>query len=344
MSRHSHDHHHDLKEGRRVTWAGIGVNAILIALKLWGGLAGRSRALIADAVHSISDFVSDFIVLIGLHFLGKEEDEEHPYGHGKIETLAAVGVGLLLLAAAAKIGYEAVMAIYRGDISAPHRFTIIIAALAVVAKEALYQVTVKVGRRVGSEALIANAWHHRSDAWSSIVTLVGVTAAAFVPRLRVLDSYAALLVSFFIVRVAAGILWSALRKIVDTAPSSEFINAVRISVERVPGVRQSHDIMARYYARRIRMELHIVVDPGMTVAEAHDIIDHVVEVITEKFEDVEKVLVHVDPDRNVFTDSDHINKTRAEENDSDVSHNEKNHSDVDHADEINGDGQKGSTD
>ena len=297
MSSHSHDHHHDLEAGRRITWVGMGVNAALIALKLWGGLAGRSRALIADAVHSISDLVSDFIVLIGLHFLGKKEDEEHPYGHGKIETLAAIGVGVLLLAAAVKIGYEASFAIYRGDVAAPHRFTIIIAAASVAAKEMLYHATVRIGRRVGSEALIANAWHHRSDAWSSVVTLGGVTAASFVPRLRVLDSYAALFVSFFIVRVAAEILWSALRKIVDTAPSAEFVTAVKLIVERVPGVRQCHDIMARYYARRIRMELHIVVDPGMTVAEAHDIIDRVVEVVTTKFEDIEKILVHVDPDR-----------------------------------------------
>ena len=297
MGGHSHDQNHDLEEGRRITWMGMGVNAVLIALKLWGGLAGRSRALIADAIHSISDLVSDFIVLIGLHFLGKEKDEEHPYGHGKIETLAAIGVGLLLFAVAVKIGYDAALAIYRGDVAAPHRFTIIIAAVSVVSKEFLYQVTVKIGRKIGSEALIANAWHHRSDSWSSIVTLVGVTVASFVPRLQVVDSYAALFVSLFIVRVAAEILWSALRKIVDTAPSAEFIAAVRLTVERVTGVRQCHDIMARYYARRIRMELHIVVDPGMTVAKAHDIIDRVVEELTTKFENIEKVLVHVDPDR-----------------------------------------------
>jgi cation diffusion facilitator family transporter len=304
---HSHDHHHGIGEGRRITWAGIAVNAVLIALKLWGGFAGRSRALIADAIHSVSDFVSDFIVLIGLHFLGKEEDEEHPYGHGKIETLAAIGVGLLLIAAAVKIGYEAAMAIYRGDVSAPHHYTIIIAALSIVSKEALYQVTVRIGRKIGSEALIANAWHHRSDAWSSVVTLAGVSAASFVPSLRVLDSYAALFVSFFIVRVAAEILWSAVRKIVDTGPSAEFITAVKMTVERVPGVRQCHDIMARYYARRMRMELHIVVDPGMTVAEAHDITDMVVEAVTTTFEDVDNVLVHVDPDRDGFIDKAGMN-------------------------------------
>lgn len=315
MSGHSHDHQRGIAEGRRITWIGIGVNAVLIVLKLWGGFAGRSRALIADGVHSISDFVSDFIVLIGLHFLGKAEDDDHPYGHGKIETLAAIGVGLLLFTAAIKIGYEAAMAIYRGDVSAPARLTILVAALSVISKEALYHVTVRIGRRVGSEALVANAWHHRSDAWSSIVTLGGVTAAVFVPSLRVLDSYAALFVSFFIAKVAAEILWSAVRKIIDTAPSAEFIQAVRISTERVDGVRQCHDVMARYYARRIRMELHIVVDPGMTVAEAHDIIDKVVDVITTTFEDVEKVLVHVDPDRSAFAESGHTGNSNIADND-----------------------------
>jgi cation diffusion facilitator family transporter len=296
MRGHSHDQHNDIREGRRITWTGMGVNIVLIALKLWGGLAGRSRALVADAVHSISDLTSDFVVLIGLHFLGKEKDEDHPYGHGKIETLAAIGIGTLLLAVAVKLGYDAALAIYRGDVSAPHRFTIIIAAISVISKELLYQATVRIGRKIGSEALIANAWHHRSDSWSSIVTLGGVTVASFAPGLQVIDSYAALFVSFFIVRVSAEILWSAMRKIVDTAPSADFINAVRITVERVPGVRQCHDIMARYYARWIRMELHIVVDPGMTVAEAHDIIDSVVEELTTKFDHIEKVLVHVDPD------------------------------------------------
>jgi cation diffusion facilitator family transporter len=291
-----HLHDHELDRGRRVTWAGLFVNVLLASLKLWGGLAGRSRALIADAVHSVSDFLSDFIVLVGLHFLGKEEDRDHPYGHGKIETLAAIGVGALLLAAAVKIGYEAAIAIYRSDFTAPHRLTIAIAATSVLVKEVLYQVTVRIGRKIGSEAMIANAWHHRSDAWSSVVTLGGVTAASLYPGLRALDSYAALFVSFFIVRVAVGIVWNALRKIVDTAPSAAFIEAVRLDVERIPGVRQCHDITARYYASRIRMELHIVVDPDMTVAEAHGIIDLVVEQVTSRFREIQKILVHVDPD------------------------------------------------
>lgn len=295
-----HSHRHDgLEPGRRITWTGMAVNALLIVLKAAGGLLGGSRALLADAVHSVSDFLSDGVVLVGLHFLGKKEDEDHPYGHGKIETLATIGVGLLLLAAAVRIGYEAALSIYRGDITSPLPWTIAVAAVSVVAKEILYQVTVRTGRRLGSEAMIANAWHHRSDAWSSVVTLLGVGAAVLVPALRVLDSYAALFVSFFIAKVAADILKGAVRKIIDTAPSKEFLDEVRTIAEEVPGVRQCHDVMARHYARRIRLELHIVVDPSMTVARAHDIIDVVVERIESRFDEIDKILVHVDPERDL---------------------------------------------
>ena len=141
-------YYHDasLESGRKVTWAGMAVNGALIALKLLGGVYGRSKALLADAIHSISDFISDVLVLIGLHYYRKKEDLDHPYGHGKIETLATIGVGFLLLVAAVRIGVDAAVAIYRGEISAPHRYTIAIAAVSILAKEILYQLTVRVGR------------------------------------------------------------------------------------------------------------------------------------------------------------------------------------------------------
>ena len=290
-------HHGHLGAGRRITTIGIALNAALIALKLFGGFAGRSRALLADAAHSLSDLVTDFVVLVGLHFLGKKEDAEHPYGHGKIETLATLVVGSVLLAAAVKIGYDAATAVAGGELPAPHRYTIAIAAFSIVAKEWLYQVTVRTGRRAGSEAMVANAWHHRSDAWSSVVTLVGVGLASFVPRLRVLDSYAALLVSFFIVKVAVDIMGGAVRKIIDTAPSVRFIDEVCRTAESVDGVIECHDVMARYYGPVIRMELHIVVDPLITVLEAHGIIDEVVAAVTARHNEIGKILVHVDPRR-----------------------------------------------
>ena len=293
-----HTHHHsrvDLDAGRRITWIGMVVNGILIALKIYGGIYGRSKALLADAVHSASDFVSDLLVLIGLHFIFKEKDSDHPYGHGKIETLATIGVGALLCFAAVKIGLDAALAIYGGELAAPARFTIIIAALSVISKEALYQATVKIGRKLGSEAMVANAWHHRSDAWSSGVTLIGVSLAAFVPRLRVLDSYAALLVSFFILKVAVDILVQAIKKIIDTSLSEELLNGAKEEIQSVPGVRNCHDLTGRYYGSIIFMEVHIEVDSDLTVLKSHSIANEARERVRSRFEEVSNLLVHIDP-------------------------------------------------
>ena len=292
----AHRHKHtDLKSGRKITWAGMAVNAVLITLKVAGGIFGKSKALLADAAHSASDFVSDLLVLVGLHFYQKDRDSDHPYGHGKIETLTTLGVGMLLCFAAVKIGLDAALAIYRGDITPPERFTIIIAALSVVSKEALYQGTVRIGRKLKSEALIANAWHHRSDAWSSIVTLIGISLAVYVPALKVLDSYAALLVSFFILKIAIDILLGAIKKIIDTSPSADFMEAVEEEIRRVPGVLDCHDLTGRYYASMIRMEAHLEVDPQLTVRESHEIIEEVITRVRERFDEVLTLLIHIDP-------------------------------------------------
>ncbi len=295
MSADGHNHDHTLEAGRKITWAGMGVNAVLIALKLLGATYGRSRALLADAIHSISDLASDILVLIGLHFFAKERDEEHPYGHGKVETLATIGVGVILMVAAVRIGVSAATSIYRGEITVPHRFTIVIALASVISKEILYHATIRLGRKMESEAVIANAWHHRSDAWSSIVTLAGISLAVYFPRLHVLDLCAALLVSFFIIKMAYDILKGGITKIIDTSPSPEFIGGVCEETLKIPGVLECHDIMARYYANKIRLELHIGVDPEMTVREAHDIIDKVVAALESRFGEIEKTLIHVDP-------------------------------------------------
>ena len=295
MGNAHHHTHRDLEAGRKITWAGMAVNAVLIGLKVFGGVFGRSKALLADAVHSASDFVSDLLVLIGLHFFLKDKDADHPYGHGKIETLTTIGVGALLCFAAVKIGLDAGLAIHRGETAAPERFTIIIAALSIVAKEALYQVTMRIGKKLRSEAMIANAWHHRSDAWSSGVTLIGVTLAAYVPALRVLDSYAALLVSFFILKIAVDILIGAIKKIIDTSPSPELMETIAGEIRSVKGVMDCHDLTGRYYASMIRMEAHIEVEPELTVRESHEIIEKVVARVRNRFDDVSTLLIHIDP-------------------------------------------------
>lgn len=295
MGAHEHHLHRDLRAGKTITWSGLVLNAVLITMKALGGIYGGSKALLADAVHSISDFVSDVLILIGLHFFDKEEDAEHPYGHGKIETLATLGVGVLLLVAAARIGIEASLAIYRGAIAAPQRFTILIAAISIVSKEILYHATVRIGKRLRSEALIANAWHHRSDAWTSAVALVGITLAVYVPKLRVLDSYAALLVSFFIIKIGIEIMRGAIRKIIDTSPPQELIEKICAEVLTVHGVKGCHDLTARYYADMIRMETHVEVDPSLSVLESHRIADEVTRRVKERFEEISHILVHIDP-------------------------------------------------
>jgi cation diffusion facilitator family transporter len=295
MSSHEHHLRQDLESGRKVTGAGMAVNALLILLKVLGGIFGGSRALLADAAHSVSDFVSDVLILIGLHFFHKEGDSEHPYGHGKIETLVTLGVGVLLLAAAARIGVDAVLAINRGEITIPQRYTILIAALGIVSKEILYHATVRVGKRIRSEAVVANAWHHRSDAWTSAVALIGIALAVYVPKLRALDSYAALLVSFFIVKISVDIMHGAIRKIIDTSPPPELVERIRNEVENVTGVKGCHDLTARYYADMIRMEVHVEVDPTLSVLESHRIADEAARRVKERFEEVSNILVHIDP-------------------------------------------------
>lgn len=300
MGAHQHHERGDLRAGRTVTWSGMAINAVLIVLKLVGGIFGGSRALLADAVHSISDFISDGLILIGLHFFHKAEDAEHPYGHGKIETLATLGVGTLLLVAAARIGVEAALAIHHGTVTAPNRFAILIAAISIVSKEILYHATVRIGRRLRSESMIANAWHHRSDAWTSAVALVGITLAVYVPRFRVLDSYAALLVSFFIIKIGIEIMRQAIRKIIDTAPPRELIEKICSEILTVPGVKGCHDLTARYYADLIRMEVHVEVDPTLSVLESHRIASEVTRRVKERFDDISHILVHIDP----YTEAD----------------------------------------
>jgi len=214
-------------QGKRITWVGIAANALLIAMKFAAGGLGHSQALIADAVHSISDFFTDFVVLLGLRFGRKPPDETHHFGHGRIETIASAVVGVALIVVAVFIGVSATWNIYHHVERRPTWIAIAAAAISIVVKEILYRYTVIVGRRIRSQAVIANAWHHRSDALSSVAVLIGVTGAQIRPGWHILDAYAALLVSFFIVKVGIDVLGGAMREFADTAPKPEMIERIR---------------------------------------------------------------------------------------------------------------------
>jgi len=283
------------KDGRSVTLIGAFVNLVLIILKFLAGVFGNSQALIADAVHSVSDLFTDAVVLFGLKIGQKAPDENHPFGHARIETLASTIVGLALIATALYLGIEAALNIYRHTEYHPTSLALIGAGISVVFKEALYHYTVHVGRRIKSKLIIANAWHHRSDALSSVAVLLGVTGAIINPSWHILDAFAALLVSFFIVKIGLEIFKNSMLEFTDTAPQPEILEEISKCAMKVEGVLDMHDLRVRTSGGLYQMEIHIVVDGQITVTDGHRVATEVESCLSEEIEDLDRVIVHVDP-------------------------------------------------
>lgn len=283
------------KVGRSVTLAGAFVNTVLILLKFFAGIYGNSHALIADAVHSVSDLFTDAVVLFGLKAGQKAPDEKHHFGHARIETLASAIVGLALIITALYLGIEACFSIYRHTEYHPTGLALVGAGVSISLKEALYHYTVRAGRRIKSQLIMANAWHHRSDALSSVAVLLGVAGARIKPSWHVLDSFAALMVSFFIVKVGLEILRKALHEFIDTAPQPEIIRKIRQCALSVDGVIDTHDLRVRTSGGLYQMEIHIVVDGQLTVIKGHKIAKAVERCLIEDVESLDRVIVHVDP-------------------------------------------------
>lgn len=285
-----------MRSGMRVTWWGLAVNVGLAVIKFVAGTWGNSQALVADAVHSLSDLFSDIVVLLGLRWGRKGEDADHHYGHGRIETLSALIVGVILIAVGIGIIYSAVVTIRQQDFSTPGPLVLAAAFLSIVAKEAIYRYTISVGRRIRSLAIVANAWHHRTDALSSIAVLIGVTAAYLNPDWQIADPIAAIVVSGFIIKVGASLTWGSLREVVDTAPDQEVLREIVTKAVDIEGVDNVHDLRARYSGSEIFVELHIIVDPNLTVREGHDIATAVEHRLLDEMPDVTRAIVHVDPE------------------------------------------------
>ncbi|MBN2034044.1 MAG: cation transporter [Deltaproteobacteria bacterium] len=282
-------------QGKKITWIGMAVNILLIAMKFAAGVFGHSQALIADAIHSISDFFTDFVVVLGLIFGRKPPDETHHFGHGRIETVASAIVGLALMGVAIFIGVSAVGDIYHHVERYPTWITIAAAAVSIGLKEILYRYTVMVGRRIRSQAVIANAWHHRSDALSSVAVLIGVTGAQIRPGWHILDAYAALLVSFFIVKVGIDVLGEAMRELTDTAPKPEVVEKIRGCMQAVEGVKGIHDLKVRSTGGTFEILVHLEVDKTLSVAQGHIIINEARNCLRAEMEDVGEIAVHIDP-------------------------------------------------
>ncbi|MBN1849047.1 MAG: cation transporter [Deltaproteobacteria bacterium] len=280
---------------KSVTIIGALINTALIILKFIGGILGHSQALIADAVHSISDLFTDAVVLVGIRLGKRDPDETHLFGHARMETLASAVVGMALIGTAIFIGMNASLNIYHHKEYHPTVLALWGAAISIVSKEALYQYTIFIGRRIQSDLIIANAWHHRSDAFSSVAVLIGVAGARLKPSWHILDSYAALLVSFFIIKVGLDILRNTLREFLDTAPHPNILNAIERCIRGVEGVMDTHDIKVRTSGGLYQMETHIVVDGNLTVVEGHKIAKSVETCLMDEIPAIGHVIIHVDP-------------------------------------------------
>lgn len=264
------------REIYRVTVVGGIGNFLLLTFKFVAGVAGHSAAMIADAVHSLSDFVTDFIVLFFVRISNKPQDKGHDYGHGKYETLATALIGLLLLGVGAGIcwnGATAIRSYWKGEqLGQPGMVALVAAVVSIVVKEVLYRYTVSAGRRVKSQAVVANAWHHRSDALSSIGTAVGIGGAVLLgEEWRVLDPIAALVVSLFIIRVAYKLLKPCAEELMDKSLPEEVEQEIERALLAFDGVSRPHNLRTRKIGNYSSVEVHVCMDGRMTVADSHEI-------------------------------------------------------------------------
>ena len=286
---------------RRVTWVGLFVNLVLSAIKFAAGIFGRSQALVADAIHSLSDLTTDIAVLAGSHYWSRPPDENHPYGHRRLETLVTVFIGVVLIAAGIGIGWKAISTLYQKHIAPPGWIAVLAAFASIACKESLYRWTAITGRRIKSTALAANAWHHRTDALSSLPVLVAVAGARIFPTWSFLDHVGAVVVSIFILHASIKIIWPSLSELIDVGAPIETQRKIRDIALRNKNVLQVHDIRTRFISSSVLVDLHIVVEGSISVREGHNIADDVRDRITQEIPEVLDVIVHVDPpERAVF--------------------------------------------
>jgi cation diffusion facilitator family transporter len=285
-------------EARNITAIGLVVNLLLSVLKFGLGIWGRSHAVVADAVHSLSDMGTDLLVLLGLKFWSAPADDRHPYGHARIETVITLGISLLLAGVAFGLGWDAIHRIGGKSQSAPMMIAVLGPFISMVVKEILFRRTRAVGKKIHSSALIANAWHHRSDALSSIPALIAVAVAAVNPKWVFVDSLGALILAIFVLKVAWNIAAPALSELMDHGASDEDLSVITLMAESVAGVRSVHRLRTRRVGSGWFVDLHAEVDPEMTVRESHDIATALQDKLLEEGPSVADVTVHIEPDES----------------------------------------------
>lgn len=284
----------------KVTIVGSIVNFLLLVFKFFAEIAGHSAAMLADAVHSLSDFITDIVVIVFVRIAGKPEDKGHDYGHGKYETLATAIIGLLLLCVGFGIFWNGASSIYTflrgGQLESPGVVALVAALVSIVSKEILYQYTVIQGKKLNSQAVIANAWHHRSDALSSIGTAIGIGGAILLgDHWRVLDPVAAVVVSFFIMKVSVRLLIPCVDELLEKSLPEDVEKEIEQTVLSFPGVSQPHHLRTRRIGNYYAIELHVRMDGKITLEEAHSTATAIENKLKEMFGKGTHVGIHVEP-------------------------------------------------
>lgn len=280
---------------RRVALVGMLTNALLVVGQVAVGIIGHSQALVADGMHTLADLSSDLLVLYALKHSAKEADEEHPYGHARIETAVTLVLGVLLLLVGVGIAARAGMRLMDPEaFVAPSAITLWVSGFTILAKEGLYQYTVRIARRFDSDMLRASAWHHRSDAISSIIVFLGI--AGTIAGIHALDALAALGVALFVAKIGIQLGWPAISELVDTGLGKQQVQHIRRTILGVDGVRELHLLRTRRIGGRALVDVHIIVDEDISVSEGHYISELVRTRLVNEVDVVADALVHIDPE------------------------------------------------
>ena len=287
------------KTANRVSIVTIIGNLFLSVLKLLAGILSHSSAMISDAVHSASDVFSTVIVMIGIRLASKESDKEHPYGHERLECVAALILAMVLFLTGLGIGIEALKNVLPGahrTLQIPGRFALTAAIVSIISKEAMYWYTVIHARKIDSGALMADAWHHRSDAYSSVGALIGIAGARL--GFPVMDSIASLVIFGFILKASYDIFKDAVDKMVDHSCDEETESQISACTMKNPQVKGIDLLQTRIFGNKIYVDLEIAVDGSYTLQKAHEIAEKVHDDIEQDFPKIKHIMVHVNPAKN----------------------------------------------
>ena len=278
----------------KVSLLSILINVFLTIIKFIAGIVSHSNALVSDAVHSLSDVLSTVVVLIGIKFSLKKADEKHPYGHERMECVAAIILTVLLFLVGFIIGYKGIISIInKNEIIIPGIFALVAAFISIVVKELMYRYTISASKKINSEALKADAWHHRSDALSSIGSLVGIIGARL--GFPFLDSVASIIICLFIFKVSFDIFKDAIDKMVDKSCSKETINKIENIIKKEKKIKHIDDLKTRQFGNKYYIDVEIAVDEDITVKEGHTIAENLHDTLENKLKDVKHCMVHVNP-------------------------------------------------